>query len=133
MGEQATGAEKKLKNIQDFLSAEINEEYCGSVLNIFSFITQKWTMSILAALETSSLRNYELLRKLHGISPKMLNEVLKRLVDYKMVHRTVYPEVPPKVEYELTEFGRSLYEPTLSILHWAVKNKTEIQEIKKQV
>lgn len=69
----------------------------------------KWKTAILCLLaEQGALRNGELLRTLTPITQKMLTQQLKELEEDELIIRTVYPEVPPKVVYELTESGRSL-------------------------
>lgn len=93
--------QKKIKKLQDLLSMEIGEEYCERILDIFSFITHRWTTSILLALEEKPLRNSELQKEIQGISAKMLNETLKRLMDNKMVNRTVFAQVPQKSNMNL--------------------------------
>jgi len=68
----------------------------------------------------------ELQRALDGITQKMLTQQLRELEDDGIVHREVYPEIPPKVEYSLTELGESL-QPILYAMHeWAVKHFHQI-------
>ena len=62
----------------------------------------------------------------------MLNETLKRLVDYKMVQRKVYPEVPPRVEYCLTKFGKSTADPLAVLLDWSVENEEILRSLFEQ-
>lgn len=68
-------------------------------------------------------------KQINDISPKMLNETLKRLVDYKMVQRKVYPEVPPRVEYCLTKFGKSTADPLAALLDWSVENEEILRSL----
>lgn len=68
----------------------------------------KWTPLILRDLEDGQKRFSELERSLHGISPKTLSERLRRLEESAVVKRTCFAEVPPRVEYELTEKGQAL-------------------------
>ncbi len=65
----------------------------------------KWTVSLLRELRRGIRRPGALQRALPGISTKVLNERLRKLARYGIVERTVYPESPPRVEYQLTEFG----------------------------
>lgn len=74
-------------------------------------------------------RNSELLQQINGISHKMLNESLKKLISLKLVERKVYPEVPPRVEYSLTEFGRSLSGPLLAFLDWHEEWKDKFETL----
>lgn len=71
-------------------------------------ICSKWTMLVIRDLAAGSTRFSELERSLAGISPRTLSLRLRALEDEGMVARTTYPEVPPRVEYELTEKGRAL-------------------------
>src|ERR671916_2106902 len=71
-------------------------------------ISGKWTLLIIRDLADSSLRFCELERSLEGISPRTLSLRLRALEDEGVVARRTYPEVPPRVEYELTEKGRAL-------------------------
>jgi DNA-binding HxlR family transcriptional regulator len=85
-----------------------------------TLIADKWTLLILMALMQGTKRNSELNRQIKGISPKMLTQTLKTLMRYGMIDRTVYPEVPPRVEYALTEFGKSTADPLIALLKWSV-------------
>ena len=86
-----------------------------------ALLADKWTLLALMALMQGTKRHGELRQQLRGISTKMLTQTLKLLVDYGMVARTSYPEVPPRVEYALTEFGRSTAPPLLALFHWSVE------------
>lgn len=68
----------------------------------------KWTTQIIRDLLGGTKRFSELVRSLQGISPKVLTARLKMLEDRKLVKKTIYPVIPPKTEYELTELGRAL-------------------------
>lgn len=83
------------------------------------------------ALMQGTKRNGELQRQIEGISPKMLAQTLKTLIGYGMVTRTVYPEVPPKVEYSLTEFGSSTAGPLAALLDWSVEWEAHLRELYK--
>src|SRR5512134_3460736 len=71
-------------------------------------ISGKWTLLIIRDLADSSLRFCELERSLAGISPRTLSLRLRALEDEEIVERRTYPEVPPRVEYALTDKGRAL-------------------------
>jgi DNA-binding HxlR family transcriptional regulator len=94
-----------------------------------SLIADKWTMLILMALMQGTRRNSELQRQIQGISPKMLAQTLKTLVGYGMVERVVYPEVPPKVEYSLTDFGDSTAGPLAALLDWSVEWEAHLRRL----
>lgn len=94
-----------------------------------ALIADKWTLLILMALMQGTKRNSELQRQIQGISPKMLAQTLKTLVGYGMVIRVVYPEVPPKVEYSLTEFGGSTAGPLAALLDWSVEWEEHLRKL----
>lgn len=78
-------------------------------------ISDKWVVLILRDLRTGTKRFGELMKSVTGISQKVLTEKLRSMEEHELVRRTVYPEVPPRVEYSLTELGESLY-PILDAL-----------------
>ncbi|WAL93308.1 winged helix-turn-helix transcriptional regulator [Streptomyces sp. Je 1-369] len=85
---------------------------------IFELLANKWTGLAITALSDGPRRFGELRRKLEGVSPKVLTQTLRRLEDNGLVVRTVYPEVPSRVEYELTELGRGALEPLAHLRTW---------------
>lgn len=120
MGDIAEKKDESFLKLQQSLLLKSNlDESC--ILNqSLSLIANKWTLLILMALMQGPKRTNELQKQINGISPKMLNETLKKLVDYGMVKRKIYPEVPPRVEYFLTEFGISTSGPLAALLDWSV-------------
>lgn len=83
----------------------------------------KWKLLIIAQLKTGHvLRFSQLHRSLPGVSQKVLTAQLKELERDGFVFRKAYPEVPPRVEYSLTELGKSLYPVLDSIAQWALQN-----------
>lgn len=83
-------------------------EYCGEtcpVRKTLRLLGGKWTLLILFEIGENVLRYGEIKRKVVGISEKMLIQELNYLVEHKLVHKKAYPEIPPRVEYRLTEFG----------------------------
>jgi len=82
-------------------------------------IADKWTVLVIGLLEDSPQRFSQLQRGIGGISQKMLAQTLRTLERDGLVTRTVYPEVPPRVEYELTPLGQTLIEPIAAIRNWA--------------
>lgn len=95
----------------------------------FSLIADKWTLLIVMSLLQGTKRNSEIQRQVHGITPKMLSQTLKTLLKYEMVERNVFPEVPPRVEYTLTEFGRSLSEPLALLFDWSLDWEDKLDKI----
>jgi DNA-binding HxlR family transcriptional regulator len=89
---------------------------------VYELLFNKWTGLAITALEDGPLRFGELRRKLEGVSPKVLTQTMRRLEDNGLVVRTVYPEVPPRVEYALTELGREALEPLAHLRTWIRAN-----------
>lgn len=75
---------------------------------VLNRIADKWTVLVMSSLEQGTKRFSTLQRELGGISQKMLTQTLRGLERDGLVHRTIYPTVPPKVEYTLTPLGRTL-------------------------
>ena len=96
--------------------ADIKAEYLACpIRNVISRFGDKWSMLVLYSLHTSEtgvLRFNELRRHMTDCSQKMLSATLKNLEQSHLVHREVYPEVPPRVEYSLTDTGKSLMQPS---------------------
>lgn len=82
-------------------------------------IGDRWTVLVVGALEDGPHRFSELARTVQGISQKMLTQTLRGLEQDGLVTRTVHAEVPPRVEYALTDVGRSLLEPLGALDAWA--------------
>ncbi len=89
---------------------------------VLDLIADKWATLIIMLLKDQPLRFAALQRKIDGISQKMLTQTLRRLERNGLVQRTVYAEVPPRVEYALTPLGRTLYEPFDAIVKWTQEN-----------
>jgi DNA-binding HxlR family transcriptional regulator len=88
---------------------------CRSLLEL---LANKWTALAIGALEAGPMRFGALKRQLSGVSPKVLTQTLRRLEDSDLITRTVYPSVPARVDYELTELGRSVAEPLRGLRVW---------------
>lgn len=89
------------------------------IRDVLDRIGDQWTLLVLHALEGGTLRFNELMRRIGDVSKQMLSRTLKRLEEDGFVLRTLYPEVPPRVEYELTPLGRSFLEPMRGLVDWA--------------
>jgi DNA-binding HxlR family transcriptional regulator len=96
------------------------EQGAERVEQALTLLEGRWKLTILFQLFGGRvLRNSELERAIAGISQKMLNQQLRQLERDGLVERTVYPEVPPRVEYKLTAWGQSLCPVLDSLLRWA--------------
>jgi DNA-binding HxlR family transcriptional regulator len=91
-----------------------------------ALIADKWTALIIGLLEDGPCRFSALHRGIGGISQKMLTQTLRELERNGIVHRTVFPEVPPHVEYELTALGHSLSDPIAAVRDWAEQHIREV-------
>lgn len=97
-------------------------EDCLKVSQVLARIGDKWSLLIVTRLGTGPHRFTELLRSVDGISQRMLTLTLRGLERDGLVRRTVTPTLPPRVDYELTELGRSLQEPVTVLSDWAARN-----------
>lgn len=114
-------SEKKLKIFG-------NADQCP-VRNVVDRIGDKWSVLVLMVLEEGGvLRFNELCGYINTISQKMLTVTLKTLEADGLVKRTVYPQIPPKVEYELTPRGKSLLPHLHGLVNWAKDNMVDIKE-----
>ena len=105
-----------------------NAESCP-VRNVIDRLGDKWSVLVLMLLEEAEvLRFNEIFGYIQTISQKMLAVTLKSLEADGLVKRTVYPQIPPKVEYELTERGRSLLPHLHQLVGWAKNNMNDIKQ-----
>ncbi len=89
-------------------------------------ISGKWSILIIDILNDQNLRNGELKRQVEGVSQKMLTQTLRELEEIKLIKRHDMKTVPPHVEYELTELGKSLREKVCAMDRWIEENMLEI-------
>lgn len=94
--------------------------------HILDRIGDRWTVLIVGALWEGSARFSELRRRIEGISQKMLTQTLRGLERDGIVRRTVYPEVPVRVEYTLTDAGRTLREPLSALQEWSIIHLSDV-------
>ncbi|MFB9836079.1 winged helix-turn-helix transcriptional regulator [Actinoallomurus acaciae] len=90
-------------------------------------ICNKWTLLIVATLDQGNVRFTDLHHQIPGISQRMLTLTLRNLERDGLVSRTVYAEVPPRVEYALTAIGKSLIPPALALAGWAIEHVPHIE------
>lgn len=89
---------------------------------LLDLLANKWSALAIGALEDGPQRFGVLQRRLGGISPKVLTQTLRRLEDFGILDRTVYPAVPLHVEYSLTDLGRSAAVPLDHLRSWVEQN-----------
>lgn len=109
------------------MNEKILEKYANPadcpVRNVVARIGDKWSMLVLMLLNDEQVLRFNEMHKYIGtISQKMLAVTLKSLEADDLVKRTVYPQIPPKVEYELTARGKSLIPHLNELVGWAVEN-----------
>jgi DNA-binding HxlR family transcriptional regulator len=106
---------------------------CKGLADVLASVGDKWTIMVVGALSKGTLRYNEIQRRISGISQRMLTLTLKRLETDGIVTRTLYPSVPPRVDYELTELGQTLRGALVPLHVWASKNKQVIARNRMEV
>jgi DNA-binding HxlR family transcriptional regulator len=96
------------------------------VRQILNRVGDKWSILVIAMLDQGTRRFTELRREIDGISQRMLALTLRQLERDGLVHRTVYPVVPPKVEYQLTDLGSTLLESVRGLVSWAMEHRGQV-------
>jgi DNA-binding HxlR family transcriptional regulator len=105
----------------------VPRDSCVAVREVLNRVGDKWSVLIVGLLADGPKRFSELRRAIEGISQRMLTLTLRGLERDGLLTRTVYPTIPPRVEYELTELGRTLRKPIQAIAKWAQENRERIQ------
>jgi DNA-binding HxlR family transcriptional regulator len=103
-------------------------EDCRAVSEVLARVGDKWTVLVVSTLGDGPKRFNELRKSLGSISQRMLTLTLRALERDGLVTRTVFPTIPPRVDYELTKLGRSLLEPVSELGSWARRNRAAIQQ-----
>jgi DNA-binding HxlR family transcriptional regulator len=101
-----------------------------AVRELLTKVGDKWTIFLVLSLDLlgGRARFSELERSIPGISERMLSATLKNLERDGLVIRELFPEVPPRVEYEITDMGRSLLRPTQGLVDWAKENWEQVRK-----
>lgn len=89
---------------------------------VLDLIGDKWTVLVMGVLKHGPQRFSAILHRVEGVSQKMLTQTLREMERNGLVTRTIYAQVPPRVEYELTSVGRTLTEPMAALTRWAEAN-----------
>ena len=116
----------------ELLASEVFDECTGDadpgriIRQVLERVGDKWSVLVIGTLRNGPLRFSELRRGVTGISQRMLTRTVRALERDGLLTRTVYPEIPPRVEYELTDLGKTLIPPVLSLAEWAMRNAEEI-------
>ena len=107
-------------------------EDCRAVSEVLARVGDKWTILVVGELGNGPKRFNEIRRALGSISQRMLTLTLRGLERDGLVTRTVFPTIPPRVDYELTKLGRSLLEPVSGIGLWARQNRERIEDARRR-
>ena len=95
---------------------------------VLILLADQWTPLVIYALEEGTMRFGQLLKRIDGISKKMLTQTLRAMERNGLVQRVVYPVVPPVVEYSLTPLGQTLIEPVNALRGWAYEHLQEVAQ-----
>src|SRR5467141_332969 len=107
-------------------------EDCRAVSEVLARVGDKWTVLVVSTLGEGPKRFNELRRALGSISQRMLTLTLRSLERDGLVTRTVFPTIPPRVDYELTRLGRSLLKPVNGLGLWARQNRAVIEDARRR-
>lgn len=100
---------------------------CSAMSDVLNRIGDKWSVMVVGMLgRNGTLRFNELKRLINGVSQRMLTLTLRNLERDGLVTRTIYPEVPPRVEYSLTELGKTLQGPIAGLWDWSATHHAAI-------
>jgi DNA-binding HxlR family transcriptional regulator len=99
---------------------------------VLELLAEKWALLVIFRLRVRPHRTAELRREIDGVSEKMLIQTLRKLERYGLVSRHDFGEVPPRVEYELTELGMSLALPVKQLERWVAQNIFEVVRAKER-
>ena len=100
---------------------------CRGVASILARVGDKWSVFVIMLLGNGPRRFNEIKRMVGGISQRMLTLTLRGLERDGLVTRTVFPTIPPRVDYELTDLGRGLAKPVQALGQWAFAHLPEIE------
>jgi DNA-binding HxlR family transcriptional regulator len=100
---------------------------CRGIASILARVGDKWSVFVIMLLGDGPRRFNEIKRMVGGISQRMLTLTLRGLERDGLVTRTVFPTIPPRVDYELTDLGRGLWQPVEALGQWARDHQTEIE------
>ncbi len=119
-------ADKALCHIQRI---DVFDQNCASHQAV-ARLADKWTLLLIYALAQGTKRYSELQRQIHGISPKMLTQTLRSLEEHGYIEREIFAEIPPRVEYSLTELGVSFVQPMAVLFEWAQEHRDHLMRIR---
>lgn len=108
------------------MAKKLDLEYCKAS-PILEWLGNKWTLVVLVKIsENEPMRFNELYRNIPSVSEKVLSTVLKQLTTDGLLNREIFPDVPPRVEYTVTDLGKTLLPNIYSLIEWGQKNYEQI-------
>jgi DNA-binding HxlR family transcriptional regulator len=105
---------------------------CRAVSDVLARVGDKWSVLVVTRLGPGPMRFNEMRRSIGGISQRMLTLTLRGLERDGLVTRTVFPTVPPRVDYDLTPLGRDLLNPVSALGDWAIRNQAKIARAREE-
>jgi DNA-binding HxlR family transcriptional regulator len=105
---------------------------CRAIGDVLARVGDKWSVLVVSRLGDGPVRFNELRRSIGGISQRMLTLTLRGLERDGLITRTVFPTVPPRVDYALTALGRDLLNPVSALGAWAIRNQSKIARAREQ-
>jgi DNA-binding HxlR family transcriptional regulator len=104
---------------------------CRAVADVLARIGDKWTVYVVGLLSNGPMRFNEIRRGVGSISQRMMTLTLRGLERDGLVTRTVFPTIPPRVDYELTELGRTLIATLVALGDWAKQNRPAVEKARR--
>jgi DNA-binding HxlR family transcriptional regulator len=117
----------KVRKMTELQSRPCVLDQTSDVRQVLDLIADKWTALVILSLSRNTRRYGELHREIGGVSQKMLTQTLRNLEKSGLIHRQVYPVVPPMVEYSLTPLGKTLVTPLKTLCNWASEHFYEVE------
>jgi DNA-binding HxlR family transcriptional regulator len=108
--------------------SDLTDDGVVAVREVLDRVGDKWSLYIIGSLRDGPRRFSELKRRIERISQRMLTLTLRSLERDGLVTRTLYPSIPPRVDYELTPLGRTLLDPVMALVAWADAHRLDIQD-----
>src|SRR5579859_389880 len=105
---------------------------CRAVASVLARVGDKWSVFVIMMLTDGPKRFNELKRMINGISQRMLTLTLRGLERDGLVTRTVFPTIPPRVDYELTDLGRGLAAPVKALGEWVFQHRQQIEDARQK-
>jgi DNA-binding HxlR family transcriptional regulator len=109
-----------------------SHEECRALADVLVRIGDKWTVMVVGALSRGPMRYSQIFKLIDGVSQRMLTLTLKGLERDGLVTRTMFPTIPPRVDYALTDRGQTLIGPLNALWTWAQANRTAIEDTRRR-